>query len=128
MVRTSAIACSGSIPGHCRPHLRHQRARIDTRLHDQPHPRVGLLQDRIIQALLRHRLAEVDAVDRADDADDGVGGAGGTATADLLPERAPVGEVALHQILIDDDGVRLVAVSASVNSRPATSGICIARK
>ena len=62
----------------------------------------------IVEALLRDRFPEIDAVDRADDADDREGRARRTAALNLLADRAPIGEVPLHQILIDHHDRRAV--------------------
>ena len=56
------------------------------------------------------------------------GGEGRAAALDLLADRVLVPEVAIHEVLVDDDDRRALGGVASSNSRPLTSGICIARK
>ena len=66
----------------------------------------GDLGHRTVDPLLLDRLTEIDAVDRADDADDRELRAVGAAALDLLAERVPIGEVALHEVLVDHDDLR----------------------
>ena len=129
IVRTSAIGLLRIDGLHGRPQRRDSACGSSAVLTTSAMLGAGCLRHRVVDALLRHRLAEVDAVDRADDADDGEGRASRAAALDLLADRILVLEVAVHQVLVDDDHARgLSAASRSSNTRPVTSGICIARK